>query len=105
MKRLIPLLLIAAACASTHVTNVYRAPDSARPHLTKIAAIALGDSADLRRATEDEMAKQSGRRGVAGYTVLSEDDRKSAESIRAKLQSAGFDGAVTMRLLSMGEEP
>lgn len=107
MKRTALLLLALTACSysSTHVTDVYRAPGLSKLSFNKVAAIAIVKDPSYRKTVEDEMAKQIGAKGVAGYTVLSDDDMRSADSVKAKLQSLNIDGVVTMELLSLGDEP
>ncbi len=105
MKRMIPILLFAACASSTQVTDVYREPAAGRVAFQKVAAIALVEDPAVRRAAEDEMVKHLRGKGVASYTVLAPEDEKNAAAVVAKLQSLGIDGAVTMRLLSRGDEP
>jgi len=50
------------------------------------------------------MVQRLGAKGVASYTILSPEDEHNAQTVLAKLQSLNIDGAVTMELLSAGEE-
>lgn len=107
MRKLIPILFLAAACSttSTEITDVYRDPNVTKFDFKRVAAIALVQDPAIRRQTEDEMARKIGPKGVASYTVLTNEDERDAATVRAKLQSLGFDGAVTMALLSLRDEP
>ena len=107
MKRILPVLALAMACssASTKLTDVYRSPDTKTIQFQRIAAIAIVEDPDIRRTAEDAMVQQLRGKGVASYTLLTAEDEKSPDTVRAKLAANNFDGAVTMRLLSLGEEP
>jgi hypothetical protein len=106
MRRTLAILLF-AGCAShsTFTTDVYRDPAATQLNFQRIAAIAIARDPEVRRAAEDAMVAHLGPKGVASYTLLSDADERSADTVRAKLQSANFDGAVTMKMLSNGEEP
>ena len=106
MRRL-ALLLSLAACSysSTQVTDVYRDPAASKFNFQRVAAIALTENSEMRRKIEDAMVRQLGAKGVASYTLLTTEDEKNAAAVRDKLRSLGIDGAVTMSLLSMGDEP
>jgi hypothetical protein len=107
MRPLLTFAFLLAACrhAPTLVTDVYRDPSASRIEFRRVAAIALVQDPAVRRAAEDEMVRHLGTKGVASYTVVRAEDERGAEAVRARLQSEGIDGAVTMRLLSLGEEP
>ena len=106
MRKLIPLLLLTAcASTSTEITDVYRDPNITKFDFKRVAAIALVQDPAIRRQAEDEMARKIGPKGVASYTVLTNEDERDPATVRQKLQSLGFDGAVTMALLSLREEP
>lgn len=103
---MIPVLLLAVAChSSSYVTDVYQEDDVTKLSFDRIAAIAITDDADDRKIVEDEMAKQIGPKGVASYTIVGMQDLQDADTVRAMLAQAGFDGAVTMELLSLNDEP
>ena len=51
------------------------------------------------------MVKQIGPdRAVAGYTILTDDESKDVNKVKAKLQAEGIDGAVTMKLAGSRSE-
>src|SRR5688572_14486243 len=104
IAKYMPLLLL-TACASTVVTDVYREPASSYPRFQRIVAIALTDNAEARREAEDELVRRIGDRATASYSVLTAEDERDPAAVRARLHSAGFDGAVVMTLLSASEEP
>ena len=106
MRRL-ALLFLLAACSysSTQVTDVYRDPAASKFNFQRIAAIALTDNVEMRRKVEDAMVQHLGGKGVASYTILATEDERNAAAVRDKLRSLNIDGAVTLSLLSMGDEP
>ena len=97
-------MLAACSSTSTDITDVVREPGTERFNFQRVAAIAIARDPALRRQAEDEMARQLGAKGVASHTILSDEDMKDVDAVRAKLQSNNFDGAVTMELLSLDEE-
>jgi len=106
MRKLIPILLLTAcASTSTEITDVYRDPDVTKFDFKRVAAIALVQDPAVRREAEDEMARKIGPKGVASYTILTNEDERDPAAVRRKLESLGIDGAVTMALLSLREEP
>ena len=105
MRRVLFALLFISCASSTYVTDVYRDPSAGATSFQRVAAIVMVQDPAVRKQAEDEMVRQIGSRAVASYTLLSAEDERGPEVVRAKLQSQGIDGAVTMRLLSAGEEP
>ena len=97
------LLLLLAGCASPRVTQSWRSPTLTGPmHFKKIAVLVNHPDAYARKAGEDAMVAQIGAdRAVAGYTFLTDADRKDINVVRSKLEAGGFDGAVTMRPAGM----
>jgi hypothetical protein len=100
------LATVLGGCSSATVTNTWKNPDFTGPiHFNKVVVLANHPDGTVRRVAEDEMAAQiPGGRGVPGYTVLSDDDRGDINKVKAKLQAAGVDGAVTMQLLGKRQE-
>jgi hypothetical protein len=98
------LMLAACSSSSTDITDVVREPGTERFNFQRVAAIAIARDPALRRQAEDEMARQLGTKGVASYSVLTDEDLKNVDTVRSKLQSNNFDGAVTMEILSLDEE-
>src|SRR4051794_8885475 len=100
------LVLLGQGCSSATITNTWRDPGFAGPiQFRKVVAIAIHPDSTVRRVAEDEMARQlPPGKGVAAYTILSEDERQDMNAMKAKLQAAGIDGAVTMQLLGKRAE-
>jgi hypothetical protein len=87
------------------MTDVYRDPSLTTTRFNRIATFVIAEDQDVRKTAEDELVRRIGPKAVASYTLFTKADEQSADTVRAKLQSLGIDGAVTMSLLSMGEEP
>jgi hypothetical protein len=93
---------LAAACASTKLTSTWRDPAIGPLQFRKVVGIALTADATLRRLAEDEFVRAVGAtQGVAGYTLIPDDELRDRERARARLEAAGVDGAVVFRLASV----
>jgi hypothetical protein len=89
-----------SGCSDSKMTNTWKDPQFQGPiKFQKTVTLCIHPDPTVRRIVEDEMVKQIGaNRAVAGHTILSDDDRKDVNKVKAKLQAAGVDGAVTLRL-------
>jgi hypothetical protein len=97
-------VVAALACSTTTFESTWRAPDARPVTLTgkKVVGLFMSKSAAKRRAAEDAMAREitaRGAMGVPAYTVLSDDEIKDQELVRAKLDGLGFSGVVVMRVV------
>ena len=99
-------LLGAGGCSSATVTNTWKDPNFNGPiQFNKIVALVIYQDGTIRRAAEDAIVEQIGpHRAVAAYNIVSEEDRRDVQRLKAKFQSAGVDGAVTMKLLDKRNE-
>jgi hypothetical protein len=108
MKRFVPAILVALAaaalaCSTTTFQSTWRDPEAEPLRLegSKVLAVFMGKNAQIRRRAEDALAREisaRGAQGVAGYTVLSDEETKDPDSARPKLERMGFAGVVTMRI-------
>jgi hypothetical protein len=110
MRSVAPLLLacalglVAAACASTKLTSTWRDPALGPLQFRKVVGIALSADPTVRRLAEDEFVRAVGpARGVAGYTLVSDEELGDRDRVRARLEAAGVDGAVVYRLAAVEE--
>lgn len=96
---MLPFALM-VGCTSAKITNTWRDPTFAGPiQFKKIAILVIHPDGAVRRAAEDELVKQIGHdRAVAGYSILTDDDRKDLNQLKRKLKANDIDGAVTMKL-------
>jgi hypothetical protein len=98
-------LAMAVGCASTEMTNTWFDPAAMGQPLHKVAVIALTKDPGMRRMAETEASKQvKGTQVIPSYLVLSDEDLRSRDVVKAKLQDQGFDGALVMRLAAVTEQ-
>jgi hypothetical protein len=95
-------LLGVVACASTRITSTWRDPGVGTVQFRKVVGIALTQDTTLRRVAEDEFVRTAGPDvAVAGYTVVPDDEMRDRAIVKARVESAGADGAVVFRLASV----
>ncbi len=98
------------ACATTLETQ-WKDPSARAEDFTfrRVVTLAQVDDEAVRRRAEDAMAAAlaGGPRAQAGaleakpaYPLVARSELADADALRAKLERAGFDGAVLMRLVS-----
>lgn len=96
--------LAVAACASTKMTSTWRDPALGPLQFRKVVGIALTANPTVRRLAEDEFVRAVGPdRGIAGYTLVSDEELADRDRVRARLEAAGVDGAVVYRLAAVEE--
>jgi hypothetical protein len=100
------LALGLAACASTNLTDSWADPTlQAMPRFKKVMAAALNADPALRRSAEDALVASLKRTAaVPSYAIVPDWEGGSLDRIRDRLQKAGIDGVVTMRLASVEKE-
>lgn len=98
---LLAVLMVAGGCASTRIVDTYRDPAFRGPiAFKKTLMLVVHPMAETRRAAEDELVFQVGaQRAVAAHQVLTEEERKDVNKLKAKVQAGGFDGVVAMRVI------
>ncbi len=100
------LLGLLGACQSTRVNTVWKSPEPApaKP-FEKIVAIVVNASASERRAAEDQLASEiRSAQGIPAYTLVSDDDLKNKDRVKAELQAKSIDGAVIVKLVSTDKQ-
>ncbi len=106
-KFLIPFILLFLSCSSTKITRSWREPNKevSIDKLNKVLVIALLKDETGRREAEDKMIRYLKGKGVVSYNYLdSKMSSTNEDAIREKIKVDGFDGAITMRLLSVEKE-
>lgn len=98
-----------AACSSTTFRSTWHAPDAQPVSLAgkSVAAVFITSDEAMRRSAEDVLAqalRERGAVGFASYTLLSADEARNVDVARAKLQAAGADGIVVMRLVGQQQQ-
>jgi hypothetical protein len=100
------LLLVAGCAASTSLQSSWKDP-SAKPiaPASRFLAVAFTKHEQVRWAAEDALVRQiGGDRAKASYALLTKADLKDAAGAKAKVAKAGYDYAVTLRLVSNEQE-
>jgi hypothetical protein len=94
----------ALACSSTQFKSTWRDP-TAHPVALRaqpVAAFVITTNETTRRAGEDILARElsaRGVRGIPGYQLTGEKPARDSEALRRKLQAAGIEGTVIMRVV------
>ena len=94
---------IVTGCASTTLTNSWRAPDYDKV-LTSLVVVGVSKQASVRRVFEDEFAAQLRERGVEAvpsYTLVPEDGPVDEQRLRDAVDSAGKDAVIITRLVKV----
>jgi hypothetical protein len=101
IRVLLAALMLTSGCASTRIVNTWREPAFKGPITFKKTLIAVVHPLpEVRKAAEDELVFQIGsQRAVPAHQVLTEEERKDVNKLKAKVQAGGFDGVVTMRVV------
>src|SRR5882672_443375 len=94
-------LVLLGGCATSDFVSSWKAPDATPLQLAgaKVAAIVMMQDQSSRRAAEDALARELTARGVMGvplYMIVPDADAKDEAKVKAALEAAGFNGAVTM---------
>jgi hypothetical protein len=110
MIGLVVLAATVAGCASTSITNSWVSPD-AQPGMAfeKILVVFMDPNEATRRSAEDALVARIGAdRAVASHTMFSAQEVQNAgdneAADRRKIQAAGIDAAVTMRMVNSQEK-
>jgi hypothetical protein len=99
--------ILMVACSATKITSSWREPDKTLTisQLNKVLVVALFNNETNRHKAEDQMAGYLKGNGVVSYNYFSDKFNRTNEvEIRESIAAAGFDGAVTMRLIDVEKE-
>ena len=98
---------LAIGCAATtSIEQSWQAPN-ARGSLTNVVALVPTQAGVLSRSAEDQLAHDLNVRGIRatpGYAVLPGQLRGNRAMTMNMIQNAGFDGIVTMRVVSAHQQ-
>jgi hypothetical protein len=96
---------VLAACGSTTLTDVWKAPDTARLQFEKVLVVAISKDITWRRTIEDELVRRiRDVQAVASYQFFADGEPRDWEVARERLKAAGFDGLVTFRLAGVDKQ-
>ena len=99
----VAVLGLAACLAPTKLTASWKAPGVTEVRFKKVFVAAQSPDMTRRRAMEDILVKRIGN-ATPSYTVLTEAEVKDPALVKAKLASAGFDGAVVVRFVGAEQQ-
>lgn len=104
----IGLLMLAAACASTTLTNAWKDPEYKGTGFRKLLVVGVSDSPTKRRIFEEEFSRAlraAGVEALASYTVIAEDGKKIDEAaMKSMVRKQGLDGVVMTRLVRIDKQ-
>lgn len=100
------LALGLSACATTSLTDTWVDPTlQTMPQFRKVMAAVLSQDPVLRRSAEDALVANIKRTtAVPAYAIVPEWEGGDLDKIKSKLQQAGIDGVVVMRVASVDKE-
>lgn len=92
-------VLLLVGCSGTRVTTTWTAPGVRTIAFEKVVAFVLAKDEAVRRNGEHELCERITRVPcVPAFAVVSDDERGDAEAVRRRVEAAGFDGAIVLRL-------
>jgi hypothetical protein len=110
VRGLVLLVAVGAlSCATTQFKSTWRDPAAQPVALQgqKVAAFMISPEESVRRAAEDILARElsaRGVQGVPGYQLTGGQPPRDSELLRQKLEQAGVDGTVILRVVDRRQE-
>jgi hypothetical protein len=101
---LVTALAMAACASSGRLLQSWKDPSLEKLDFDRVVAIALVEDGPTRRLAESEMARIVGANAVPGSQVIPEEELRDIDKVKARVKDAGFDGAITMRLVDVETE-
>jgi hypothetical protein len=103
------LLLALVGCATPGFRATWTEPSASSTTLAgrTVAAFAIGIYEPMRRTAEDALVQELTARGVraiAGSTLLPAPEARHPEAARQKLQHAGVEGTVALRIVARTQQ-
>lgn len=109
MYRLLSAFVLAALLSSaapgfqTKLTTAWRDPSVTKLSFSKVVVAFISSDADLRRRVEGGLARRIPR-SVAANTIVTDDEIKDREAVKARLVSNAVDAAIVVRLVDFKRE-
>ena len=101
------LFSLAAGCATTRTTHIWKDPAFTKADLKNVGVIAVAANEGNRRIAEDEFVKQLQEKGIkatASYIMFSLDRPKSKDDLKTLLAPGGFDSVLIARMVDKTTE-
>jgi hypothetical protein len=98
------LAVMLSACASTHLSDVWRDRTWTGAPLRHVALFALDRDVTARRIFEDRFAAKLDARGVRperSYLLLPSDEKPTENQVRDAVERSGADGALLTNLVGV----
>jgi hypothetical protein len=105
-KMLVILSILAASCSSTKIIQTWKAPDASYTpvQFQKVLIIALSKDEASRRIAEDKIASRSSAFHASYLLFPNKQIIGEEQRFKTVIKENGFDGVVTVRLLSKDKE-
>jgi hypothetical protein len=99
-------LLGLTACTGTTLKDSWLDPSVTSAHrFKKVAVAVLSRDQTIRRVAEDTLVARITRsEAVPSYRLVPESEGNNVDRVKARLQDAGVDGVVVMRLMGVDKE-
>jgi hypothetical protein len=97
------LLIPATTGAGAKLTTSWRDPNVTKLNFSKVVVAFVSNDADLRRRVEGGLARRIPR-SVAANTLVTDDDLKNRDAVKARLESNAVDAAIVVRLVDFKRE-
>jgi len=99
-------LLTLTACTGTTIIDSWLDPSvTSSRHFKKIAVVVMSRDPMIRRTAEDTLVSHITRtQAVPAYSLLTETDEMSSDRVKARLEEAGVDGVVVMRMIGVDKQ-
>jgi hypothetical protein len=103
------LVFVASGCGATRLERAWVSPEVDALNVRRIVTIALSNDPGRRRAMEASMAEEIRDQipGVAvteSSTLISDTDIRDEARVRDRLESAGFDARMVMRITDIDRQ-
>jgi len=101
----LPIVLLAASCASTSIVSEWRDPSATTAHFGRVLVVAPSRDVAVRRSAEDELVQRIGPdRAAASYTVLADNELTDRARLKQRAMELGFDGLLVFRIARVQRE-
>lgn len=97
------LLAALAGCATTQITSAWRDEDLGRVPFRKVLVAFQHPDPRLREAVERRMATEVPN-AVPAHAILTHEEVRDIDRVRARVREQGFDSAIVMRLVAVDRE-
>jgi len=93
------LAALTASAGGDKLLSSWKDPSTKKLSFQHVVAVAITDNGPVRRAAENEMVYIIGPKAIPSSQVIPDSEIQDADKVKAQLESGGFDGAITMRLV------